>query len=122
MVGLAEFRREVIDRTSATRKNCGNEYDRQVEHDNINYHGYRDRSISGRFRFTLSTKGSMRKGATCAGAAGSRPASEEGKLKLTEILRSATAVEGIPEGLPLQSAVEGTPREAPEREGACCLY
>jgi len=56
---------------------------------------------------THSYKGSVRERATCAGAAGSRPASEEGKLELTETLRSWTAVEGIPEGFHLRAPWKG---------------
>ena len=66
----------------------------------------RDWSISDRSRFH-TLQGSVRHRATCAGAAGSCTASEEGKLELTETLRSSTAVEGIPEGFHFRAPRKG---------------
>lgn len=51
-----------------------------------------------------------------AGAAGSRPASGEGKLELTKAPRSIDRGRGNSRRLPLQTAVGGMPREARKRK------
>src|SRR5213592_4219621 len=97
---------DASDSTAATARGLVAEREKQQNFISVCYLQPKKKSGTDLF-YTRSSAISSRHHPASAGAAGPRPASEEGKPELTKATRSPTVAAGIPEGFPLRSAVAG---------------